>query len=144
MSGKVKAVIDTNIWISALLSGSNALALVDALDRDKFSLVSSVELLDELERVVARRKFADIMSEERSQDILKLINEKALIIKIADVLPVSRDPKDDIFLACALASGADYLVTGDDDLLCMKGHGTTRIVTPTDFLSVLESISSDS
>ncbi|MEZ4536970.1 MAG: putative toxin-antitoxin system toxin component, PIN family [Cyanobacteriota/Melainabacteria group bacterium] len=138
MSGKVKAVIDTNIWISALLSGSNALALVDALDRDKFSLVSSVELLDELERVVARRKFADIMFEERSQNILKLINEKALIVKIADVLPVSRDPKDDIFLACALAGHADYLVTGDDDLLCLKDHEATKIVRLVEFLAIIE------
>lgn len=138
MSGKVKAVIDTNIWISALLSGSNALALVDALDRNKFSLISSDELLDELERVVARRKFAELMSKKRSQDILHLINEKALIVELSEVLSVSRDPKDDIFLACALAGHADYLVTGDDDLLCLKDHGTTKIVRLVEFVAILE------
>lgn len=53
----------------------------------------------------------------------------------------SRDPKDDIFLACALAGQCDYLVTGDRDLLDLQGHpglGQLRIVTPREFLEAVK------
>jgi uncharacterized protein len=52
---------------------------------------------------------------------------------------VSRDPEDNKFLACAQEGKADYLVTGDDDLLNIKSHEGTLIVPPAAFLSVLQS-----
>lgn len=137
MFSKVKAVIDTNIWVSALLLGSNALAIVDALDANQFTLVLSNELLDELVRVIARPKLSAIIPNKRQERILTLIKEKAVFIKLADIRSVSRDPKDDMFLACALASNADYLVTGDEDLLCLKQHGVTEIISPASFLQIL-------
>ena len=53
------------------------------------------------------------------------------------VAAISRDPKDDIFLACAAASCADFLVSGDEDLLFLAEHHGTKIVTPSEFLQIL-------
>ena len=52
---------------------------------------------------------------------------------------VSKDPEDNKFLACAQEGQADYLVTGDDDLLTVKGYEGTLIVPPAAFLPVLQS-----
>lgn len=52
---------------------------------------------------------------------------------------ISRDPKDDIFLVCAATANCDFLVTGDKDLLVLKAHKRTKIVTPAKFLSILSS-----
>lgn len=138
MSNGIKAVIDTNIWISALLSGSNALALADALDANLFVLVASNELLDELTRVIDRPKFAGMIPEERAHRILALVKEKADLVDLGSEIPsISSDPKDDMFLACALASDANYLVSGDNDLLSLKQYGVTEIINLTSFLRLL-------
>ena len=56
--------------------------------------------------------------------------------QVDPIKPMSRDPDDDRILACALASGADYLVTGDEDLLVLKQYVGTRILAPRDFESL--------
>jgi hypothetical protein len=59
---------------------------------------------------------------------------------LTDVVPaVSRDPHDDVYLTCARAGDADVLITGDQDLLVLQVHGRTRILTPAQFLGLLES-----
>ena len=50
---------------------------------------------------------------------------------------VPRDPDDDMIIACALAAGADYIVTRDKDLLSLREHETISIITPEAFLEVL-------
>ena len=65
--------------------------------------------------------------------------KKVAILVRLDVIPISRDPKDDVFLACALASRSDFLITGDDDLLVLGEYYGTDIVTPSRFLEILAS-----
>jgi putative PIN family toxin of toxin-antitoxin system len=133
-----KVVIDANVWISALLDGKNALSIVDKLGHDQFQLMFAEPLIIELTDVLSRPKFAKIRP-GRSEQLIALIREKATLIALENIPKVSRDPKDDVYLACAVASQADFLVSGDDDLLTLKEHQGTKIVTPRQFLETFTS-----
>ena len=66
-------------------------------------------------------------------------NGEAEIVELANIPAISRDPSDDKFLATAAVAEADYLVTEDKDILVLKEHGRTAIVSAAEFLAALES-----
>jgi len=70
-----------------------------------------------------------------TREILKLVSEAvhSMIRPIEPVAGICRDPDDDSILACAMGTGANYLVAGDEDLLGLKTFKGVRIVTPRDF-----------
>jgi putative PIN family toxin of toxin-antitoxin system len=135
----IKAVIDTNVWISALLNPGTARQIVSYLYTGGFQLVCSGELLAELLRVLSRPKVSATFDQEDVDELLGLIQDKSFFVELQHIAAISRDPKDDMFLACAAASQSDYLVTGDNDLLTLKAHQSTKIVTPRQFLELLTS-----
>lgn len=135
----LKAVIDTNVWISSLLGTGKPKSIIDALRLRKFQAVYSKALFAELLDVLTRPKFAGKFTQVDAAAFLRLIQQAAILVEVINFEAVSRDPSDDPFLACALASDADFLVTGDEDLLCLKIHGDTKIVTPHQFLNALDS-----
>lgn len=134
----LKAVVDANVWIHALLGGTNGLAIVEKLDQDQFQLVFAEELVAELTDVLARPKFSRVPSDKK-QRLIALIREKAVFVELEKTSNICRDPKDEMYLVCALAGQADLLVSGDEDLLCLGKHHNTKIVTPREFLDSLAS-----
>ena len=124
----LKAVIDANVWINALLGGPNGLAIVEKLEQERFQLVFAEELVKELIDVLSRSKFSLVRSDKRDR-LFALIREKAVFVKLEITSNVCRDAKDEMYLACALTGQADLLVSGDEDLLCLAKHHETRIVT---------------
>lgn len=135
----LKAVIDTNVWVSALLGTGVPKKLKDRMAQDNFRPICSAQLVDELIDVLARPKFVGKITDIDAAELVRLLRTAALFVEPEQIDATSRDPKDDVFLACALAGGADYLVTGDDDLLSLVGFRGTKIVTPREFLQVIES-----
>jgi uncharacterized protein len=136
----LKAVLDTQLFLRAAI---NSRSLPSRLLTDfnaAFRLVISpdirAEIADVLSRPALRRKFEQL-TEERVAEIDRII-ENALWVNPAETPRVSRDPKDDMFLAAALESAASYLVSEDNDLLSLKMHGQTRIVNALDFLLALQ------
>ena len=131
----MRVILDTNILLSGLLSPSGIPArLVDAwLDR-RFVLVSHSIQLEEF-RAVSRRD--EIRNLVRSSEAGRLVNQIAALAEMPSRLPQvqrSRDPRDDFLLALCEAGSADRLVTGDkDDLLALRQHGATRILTAATF-----------
>jgi putative PIN family toxin of toxin-antitoxin system len=134
----LKAVIDTNVWVSALLGTGVPKKLKDHLAQETFQAICSAQLVDELIDVLARPKFAGKITDIDAAELIRLLRTAALFIEPEPISQTSRDPKDDVFLACAVAGGADYLVTGDDDLLVLLEIGATKIVTARQFLEALE------
>lgn len=133
----IRAVLDTNVLVSALLFGGRLSALRDAWRGGRVRLVMCRETVDEFLRVLACPKFR--LSE---REITFLIESE--VIPFADVVDISgregaysRDPEDDKFIQCALAGRCRYLVSGDADLLSLGKAGTVRIVPPEEFLSTL-------
>lgn len=146
-SGLVSAVVDTNLFVSGLINKLGTPAqIVDALRQGAFILVLSESLHTEYRLVLARPKFAHhyAVTEEEVADFLFLVDTSARRVRPGPKLPVTvRDKKDERVLATALGS-ADYLVTGDYDLLVLQDDprlGGLQIVTAREFLDVLATIS---
>lgn len=128
----MKAVFDTNILIAAFLTeGICAKLMIRARKRD-FDLILCDGILDEFKGVL-KKKFAT--SPHETSEALIILSEAALEIHgpIELIKPICRDSDDDLILACAMDAIADYIVTGDEDLLVLKNYEGISIVTPREF-----------
>lgn len=140
---KLKVVIDTNLIISAaLIPQSPPDKLFKLWLKNSFDLLISKEQLEEIDDVSKKGKlktyplFLDRIAE--LTDNLKFAAELIEPIPETDLLIHSRDPKDDYLLAVSLGGRADYLITGDEDLLVLNinpGLGKLKIVPIRQFLS---------
>ena len=129
----MRLVLDTNVVASGLLWGQwPPSRLIEAAQAGEVELFASKTLLAELTRILARKKFArSLATSTLSIDELVLgYAELTTIVNPAEIAPTSSDPDDDHVLACALAAGADLIVSGDPDLLNLKQFLTLPIVTP--------------
>lgn len=114
-----RVVIDTNVFVSALIGkqGSAADQVLRAFIEDKLEVVVSPELLDELERVLARPKFRQHVDASQAREYLERIRRHGTIVEDPDPAPpVTRDPGDDYLVALARQEHADAIVSGDLDL----------------------------
>lgn len=130
---KIKIILDTNLWISFLIS--NNFNEIDILIEDNtIQLLFSNELIEEFITVTQRPKFRKYFS---NQDIEKLLNSFVLFGRLVEVksdIKKCRDIKDNFLLNLAIDGKADYLVTGDNDLLSLKKIGNVKIVSMKNFL----------
>ena len=126
-------IVDTNLWLSFLIK-KNYSKLDRLLVSGQVKLCFSEELLSEFMEVAKRPKFKKYFKKEDLDDILNSINSFAQFYEVTTVEKVCRDPKDDFLIALANISKADYLITGDDDLLTLKKVGKTRIITISEYL----------
>jgi len=128
-------VIDTNVWISALLfSGSDSVpsqALRRAVRDD--ILATSEELNQEIARVLREKS---VWTDSDIARQMKTFQRAALTVELRHNVQVCRDPKDDMFLECAVPANAEVLVTGDKDLLSLGSYGGTRIMTPLEYVEL--------
>ncbi|WP_218653146.1 putative toxin-antitoxin system toxin component, PIN family [Nostoc sp. TCL26-01] len=132
-------VIDTNIIISALIFAGRVSRLRLAWQDDLFTPLVSKATTTELIRVLAYPKFKLTPTEQ--EDLLAdyiLFCEAVTIPDRLPVIPECRDPFDLPFLLLAVVSEADYLVTGDRDLLSLKDNFSCSIITAEDFLNVID------
>jgi len=138
----VRAVLDTNVLVSALVAESGAPHRILALWLEgRFVLVTSLLLAEELAFVLTYPRIAQRLRWTR-EEIAGLL---AGLLATAEVtagqleLPgVSRDPKDDAVVACAVEGGADVIVSGDRDLLELGGYQGIRMLTPRQFVELLD------
>ncbi|MDR2938015.1 MAG: putative toxin-antitoxin system toxin component, PIN family [Prevotellaceae bacterium] len=137
MSSKHKVVVDTNLWVSFLLT-KRFNFIDEVLDSGVATLVFSQELLAELLDVVARPKLKSFFATRDLDTLLYLIEDKALFYEVGTVVSACRDEKDNFLLALAQESGADYLLTGDKDLLVLKKFGLTNIITLATYKDIVE------
>ena len=132
----MKAVFDTNVLVAAFVTEGVCAKLLGRARRKQLDLVISLFILKEFENVLLKKFSA---SKEQMRAAAKLISEVAQMVNPAPQLSgVCRDPDDDQILACALSAKADYLVTGDLDLLELKEIHGTRILTPGAFELLFE------
>jgi putative PIN family toxin of toxin-antitoxin system len=134
MPNKVdRVVIDTNLWISFLIS--NTYSKLDKLiEANKIKLIFSNELLYEFMDVVARPKLKKYFTSDDVNRILTSIQNHSDFIAVKSHIDVCRDKKDNFLLALCNDGKADYLLTGDEDLLVLKKHKKTVILKIADYL----------
>ena len=133
----MRLVIDTNILISALLSGTSLPAHLIVLWREgRFDLLTSAEQLDELMRVTRYPKIRERLAPALAGRLINELRDVAIVVSDMPIVSVSPDPYDNYLLAMASEGEADFLVTGDKrDLLGLKLYEGTRITTVREFLT---------
>jgi uncharacterized protein len=133
-----RVVIDTNIWICAILSTKANPAQVAARAAGSLAHVFSQDTFSELETRIWKPKFDRYVSRETRQLLLHDVSASANWVEIPPTLAsqtFSRDPNDDKFVHAALASRAQWLITGDDDLLVLGSVNGIQILSATQALA---------
>jgi putative PIN family toxin of toxin-antitoxin system len=142
----MRVVVDTGVFVSAFIQSRGTTgAVLRALRNKKFTAVYTTEILVEIIDVLGRNKFRDkyhIQPDDISAFVNLIRLRGELVIPKTEVtnspkLTLCRDPKDHKFLIAALASSADYLVTGDKDLLDIVSFESIPILRPAEFLARL-------
>jgi putative PIN family toxin of toxin-antitoxin system len=129
-----RVILDTNLWISFLIS-KNYSKLDDILFSKKCVLVFSAELLEEFLEVTRRPKFRRFFPASDVEELLETIQEYADFVEVTTKVEVCRDTKDNFLLSLAHDGKADILLTGDDDLLVLEKYNKTTILTISDFVN---------
>jgi len=136
-SPPLRIVLDTNVFVSGLMGvGSPPRQIVDAWLDDRFTLVTSLYLVAELTHVLSYPRIADRIqvSSAQIERILTALLSQTVIVPGKVKLPgVTRDPKDDAVVACAVEGKADCIVSGDKDLLVLGTYQGIQVVTPSQF-----------
>jgi len=129
-------VIDTNIFISAALSPNGTAYQAFAKAINNFTVVQNEETYQEIAQRIYKSKFDKYISDERKKLFLNMIKNKSYFIKKKSQITICRDPDDNKFLELALDSNAEFLMTGDKDLLSLKSllEYKNLIISPSDFL----------
>ena len=128
-----RIVIDTNLWISFLIS-KDFKKLDEQIKKNKVKLIFSIELIDEFLTVADRRKFRKYFQKNDIEQLIELFDVYGEVIRVNSKVDICRDLKDNFLLALSKDSRADYLVTGDSDLLLLKEFEGTRILKMSDYL----------
>lgn len=144
-----RVLLDANVLISYLLRrgpSSAVVQLVEAAFEGACRLLLTHEIVAEVSAAVARKPYLGgrISAAQVDELVAALAVVAEVISTISDPIPaVTSDPRDDYLLAYALVGSADYLITGDEDLLCIGQVEATRIVGPASFLELLRTASHD-
>lgn len=126
---RIKVIFDTNIWISYLI-GYQLGDLTELLSTRKIELVLTEQLRTELLEVTGRKKFRKYFNQDKVQELLKLMGILGTEYRVDEYPDVCRDPKDNFLLGLIRASQANFLVTGDQDLLELNSFEGTKIIEP--------------
>ena len=131
---KPLVVIDSNVWISGLIFGGKPEKIIRQFVEGQIVVVTAEELLSELRRKITQRfpLFVPNLA------ILEAsIRENALIVQLGTLqISASRDKDDNKFIEAAIIGNADYIISGDKDLLTLRAYETIKIIKPIDFLGL--------
>ncbi len=133
MQKEISAVIDTNWWISLFLSKYKS-PLTDLFRNKKMTVYRSYYLTQEICSVLVRPKFKDLFTLSYFEDFIERYEKSTTLIIVSSKVSVCRDEDDNFLLALAKDAKADFLITGDKDLLVLQNYEATRIVTINQFL----------
>jgi putative PIN family toxin of toxin-antitoxin system len=129
-------VIDTNVIISALLFRSSVARQSFDKALNNGYILQSFETIGELDNVLRREKFNKYITETERLQFLGELVAQAKLIQIVETITECRDPKDDKFLELAINGNANFIVSGDQDLLVLHPFRDIPILNPTAFLAL--------
>ncbi|MBU1184373.1 MAG: putative toxin-antitoxin system toxin component, PIN family [Proteobacteria bacterium] len=131
----MKAVFDTNVLIAAFLTEGLCSGLLIRARKQAFNLVLCDDIIQEFEGILMKKfKLTSIDISEISTIVSEAVSE--ILHKLGPIPNICRDPNDDMIIACAMDAAADYIVTGDEDLLILKRYKDIVIINPRNFESL--------
>lgn len=140
----LRVVADTNLLVSGFLWEGAPAALLNEVQQQRVKLLTTEILLEELEDVLSRAKFAKNFAKADLTASIAIAQFRAVALPVmpADVpIGVIRDDDDRAVLACAVGGGANYIVSGDRHLLELNKYAGIPIVNVNQFLDILENAS---
>jgi putative PIN family toxin of toxin-antitoxin system len=129
---KNRLVVDVSIWIRALLSPKFHVRTREFFKSENL-LVASKALFDELADTLRKPYLAERIERTNYEGLVSLLQRNAELIEVRSVVEMCRDPNDNYLLALAKDGNADYLITGDKDLLVLKEFEKTKIIDMKEF-----------
>jgi len=136
MTPKLKFVIDTNTLVSSILIASSVPDRAVKLIRHSGIILISVATIEELQKVMNRPKFDKYVDREIRSEFIAQLTQQSELVEINEPVIACRDSKDDKFLELAVNGKADYLISGDRDLLVLHPFRGIPIITPAVFLEL--------
>ena len=133
----VRIIIDTNLWISFIIS-KRFDALDSLIQYNKVRLLFSIELIEEIQATIEKPKLKKHFDDNSIEEMLLAFKAFIDVVPVKSKVHVCRDPNDDFLLALAKDGKANYLITGDKDLLSLSSFRKTDIVTFKQFIETLE------
>lgn len=135
-------VLDTNVIISALLSRKGAPSKIFEYWADeRFDVAVSKPLLDELERVLGYKRIQRYFKQSKLMPSRFLKSFRAVAVEVEPDFKlnlISEDPADNRILECAISANGSYIITGDEHLLNIKEYRGIQILSPAEFITLLE------
>lgn len=131
-----KVIFDTNVWISFLI-GKRLSFIRHYISSGEITIVTTEQLLEEIKEVTGRERLKKYFPQQSVVELLQLLETIAEKVEIVPIHFISRDAKDNFLLDLIDFSKADYLVTGDKDLLVHNPFKSATILTPANFEKIL-------
>jgi len=138
----LKIVLDTNVFVSALINPRGKPAqILNYVFESKVRLFTSPSIIEELERVLSYPKLVKRHGLEK-EELKKFVSDLLSILSLVEgkkaIEVIAEDPADNNYLSCALDAKADFIVSGDIHLLNLREYEGIQIITPAQFLEMLE------
>ena len=130
----IRVVLDTNILISSIFWKGSCQKIIDFAVAGKIKSLTCAEILEEIESVLSD-DFPDVPYTKIDEIIRDVLSYSEIVTTEELLITGLRDIKDTKIIACALGGKADYIITGDKDLLTIKAYEGIPIVNPSEFLS---------
>ena len=134
-------VLDTNVWVSAIIWGGSPASIVKAAEEERILITVSEEIIGEISRTLAHHRLREIYEEAGVSrgELVEAVLRIAKVVEVETRLNVIReDPSDNKFLECAVDGDADYVVSGDEHLLRIGRYQKIRILSVRQFLKLTE------
>jgi uncharacterized protein len=132
MKGRV--VIDTNVYLSALIFGGNPRRVVEMIATEEVLVVTSEHIFQEMRRIV-HKKFPQFAQEYEAFEAF--LYEHTILVSLgAKEVTICRDPNDNAVLETTVLGVCDTIITGDADLLTLQKYENITIVTPVRFVKM--------
>ena len=140
----IRIVLDTNVFVSALLIPDSPPArILEFALKGNLRLVMSPGIIKEIGSVFNYPRLKKSMKQHHLTDG-EVTDAILQLIKIATITPgteiasgACRDPADDMVLSCAVEGQADFVISGDQDLIKLESYEGIKIVTPAIFLQII-------
>ena len=137
---KLHVILDSVVVVSAFPTDGLTAALVSEC-QEKVYLYTAEEILEEIRRVLLEKPHIRnryTYSSETVEDFIKYLRDiSTVVVQLPEIRVIERDPKDDMIVSCAVAVGANYIISRDRDLLDLGNYQQIQIVTPEQFMRIL-------
>ena len=132
----MKPVIDSNVLVSSFYFAGNPRKVFDRVTDGLDELFVTDDILAEIVSMMSRKKFNS--GNDEIAEYIGIIESYAIKVPAGNTLEnASRDQDDNKILQCGLDGNADYIITGDNDLLVLKEYGKIKIIKPKDYLDMV-------